>query len=76
MTEAESRPEEPLPVYFLHIAKTGGTSLTAALKAFYRAGEVITEGAIFRSSSFKLRSTDCTQLFLFTATRNMGLCLI
>ena len=44
MTEAESLPKEPPPVYFLHIAKTGGTSLTAALKAFYRAGEVITDG--------------------------------
>src|ERR1700739_1274018 len=39
----ETRTEEALPVYFLHIAKTGGTSLTAALKAFHRAEDVITE---------------------------------
>ena len=41
---AETRqiePEEVLPLYFLHIAKTGGTSVTAALKAFYHADEVI-----------------------------------
>jgi hypothetical protein len=43
MIEAERRSEEALPVYFLHIAKTGGTSLTAALKAFYRAEEVISD---------------------------------
>jgi len=39
MIEAERGSEEALPVYFLHIAKTGGTSLTAALKSFYRAEE-------------------------------------
>ena len=43
MIEAERGSEEALPVYFLHIAKTGGTSLTAALKAFYRAEEVISD---------------------------------
>jgi hypothetical protein len=41
MVEAECRTEEPPPLYFLHIAKTGGTSLTAALKAFYRPEDVI-----------------------------------
>jgi hypothetical protein len=40
--EPSCRTEEALPLYFLHIAKTGGTSLTAALKAFYRAEDVIT----------------------------------
>src|ERR1700758_2111911 len=43
MIEAERRSEEALPLYFLHIAKTGGTSLTAALKAFYRADEVVSD---------------------------------
>ncbi len=35
--------DEVLPLYFLHIAKTGGTSLTTALKAFYGADEVISD---------------------------------
>ena len=43
MIEPDCRAEEALPLYFLHIAKTGGTSLTAALKAFYRADEVISD---------------------------------
>jgi hypothetical protein len=43
MIAAERRTEEALPLYFLHIAKTGGTSLTAALKAFYRAEDVISD---------------------------------
>jgi hypothetical protein len=43
MIETERRTEETPPVYFLHIAKTGGTSLTAALKAFYRPEEVISD---------------------------------
>ena len=42
-TQEARTEEEALPVYFLHIAKTGGTSLTAALKAFYRAEEVISD---------------------------------
>jgi hypothetical protein len=41
LIEAERRNEEALPVYFLHIAKT--ISLTAALKAFYRSEEVISD---------------------------------
>lgn len=41
--EHKSMSEEVFPLYFLHIAKTGGTSLTAALKAFYRADEVISD---------------------------------
>ena len=43
MIEPDRRTEEALPLYFLHIAKTGGTSLTAALKAFYRAENVISD---------------------------------
>ncbi|HEX4185335.1 MAG TPA: hypothetical protein VHY78_05695 [Stellaceae bacterium] len=43
MIEPDRRTEEALPLYFLHIAKTGGTSLTAALKAFYPAEEVISD---------------------------------
>lgn len=45
VTEVEhsSQSNEDLPLYFLHIAKTGGTSLTAALKTFYDADEVISD---------------------------------
>jgi hypothetical protein len=43
MIEPDRRTEEALPLYFLHIAKTGGTSLTAALKAFYCAEDVISD---------------------------------
>jgi hypothetical protein len=41
--EGNYQPDELRPLYFLHIAKTGGTSLTAALKDFYDAGEVISD---------------------------------
>ena len=42
--EGQQRAEEVLPLFFLHIAKTGGTSLSAALRAFYDAEAVISEG--------------------------------
>ena len=43
MVEGDQRAEEALPLFFLHIPKTGGTSLTVALKAFYDAESVITD---------------------------------
>jgi hypothetical protein len=76
MIEPDRRTEEALPLYFLHIAKTGGTSLTAALKAFYHAEEVISDAVIFRSILSKLGNTAYTRLSSFTATRNTGLCPI
>jgi hypothetical protein len=42
MVEGHQRAEK-LPLFFLHIPKTGGTSLTVALKAFYDADSVITD---------------------------------
>lgn len=39
----DPEPEQSLPLYFLHIAKTAGTSLTTAIKAFYCADQVITD---------------------------------
>jgi hypothetical protein len=41
--EHDYRSEEVLPLYFLHIAKTGGTSLTEALRGFYPADKVISD---------------------------------
>jgi hypothetical protein len=41
--ERNYQSDELRPLYFLHTAKTGGTSLTAALKGFYDAGEVISD---------------------------------
>lgn len=37
------QPDQLLPLYLLHIAKTGGTSLSAALSEFYCDGEVISD---------------------------------
>jgi hypothetical protein len=42
-SEYDYRSEEVLPLYFLHIAKTGGTSLTEALRGFYPDDEVISD---------------------------------
>jgi hypothetical protein len=42
--EHSYRRDEVPPLYFLHIAKTGGTSLTAALKTFYDADKVFSDG--------------------------------
>jgi hypothetical protein len=41
--ERNYQSDELRPLYFLHTAKNGGTSLTAALKGFYDAGEVISD---------------------------------
>jgi hypothetical protein len=43
IVEGYQRAEEALPLFFLHIPKTGGTSLTVALKAFYDAESVISD---------------------------------
>ena len=43
LVKRHGQTEEALPLYFLHIAKTGGTSLTAALQAFYRTEDVISD---------------------------------
>jgi hypothetical protein len=55
MIEPDRRTEEALPLYFLHIAKTGGTSLTAALKAFYPAEEVISDAGNISVDFIKAR---------------------
>jgi hypothetical protein len=55
MIEPDRRTEEALPLYFLHIAKTGGTSLTAALKAFYHAEEVISDAGNISVDFIKAR---------------------
>jgi hypothetical protein len=41
--EHKYQSDELRPIYFMNIAKTGGTSLTAPLKRFYDAGEVISD---------------------------------
>jgi hypothetical protein len=41
--ERSYQSDELRPLYFLHIAKTGGTSLTAALNGFHNADEVISD---------------------------------
>jgi hypothetical protein len=34
---------DPLPLHFLHVAKTGGTSFTAALARYYRPDDIISD---------------------------------
>jgi len=41
--EHDYQSEEGLPIYFLHIAKTGGTSITEALRGFHSANQVISD---------------------------------
>jgi hypothetical protein len=41
--EHDFRSEEALPLYFLHIAKTGGTSLTESIKGFYDSDQILSD---------------------------------